>query len=308
MQRRHRRPRDDVRAPVRRGTARRRWSTSPPRATSTARSTARATFVRTNIVGTFELLEAAARCCTPPTRPAGRLPLPARLDRRGLRHRSAPTGLFSEDDALRTELALLGVARPRPTTWCAPITTPTALPALLTNCSNNYGPYQFPEKLIPLMILNALEGKPLPIYGDGGNVRDWLYVEDHCRGDPRACSRPACPARSTTSAAATSAPTCRSSTRSATRSRRRLPAAANPALGAKGIAGYARPQDLRRRPARPRPPLRDRRLEDPRASSAGAAPRPSTSGLRGDRALVPRPPRLVRGGAAAAATAASGSG
>ena len=56
------------------------------------------------------------------------------------------------------------------------------LPTLLTNCSNNYGPYQFPEKLIPLMILNALEGKPLPIYGDGGNVRDWLHVEDHCRG------------------------------------------------------------------------------------------------------------------------------
>ncbi|MCI0621042.1 MAG: dTDP-glucose 4,6-dehydratase [Acidobacteria bacterium] len=56
------------------------------------------------------------------------------------------------------------------------------LPALITNCSNNYGPYQFPEKLIPLMLLNALEGKPLPIYGDGGNVRDWLYVEDHCRG------------------------------------------------------------------------------------------------------------------------------
>jgi dTDP-glucose 4,6-dehydratase len=55
------------------------------------------------------------------------------------------------------------------------------LPTLLTNCSNNYGPYQFPEKLIPLMILTALEGKPLPIYGDGGNVRDWLYVEDHCR-------------------------------------------------------------------------------------------------------------------------------
>ena len=54
------------------------------------------------------------------------------------------------------------------------------LPVLMTNCSNNYGPYQFPEKLIPLMILNALEGKPLPIYGDGGNVRDWLYVTDHC--------------------------------------------------------------------------------------------------------------------------------
>ena len=54
------------------------------------------------------------------------------------------------------------------------------LPAVITNCSNNYGPYQFPEKLIPLMIINALEGKPLPVYGKGENVRDWLYVEDHC--------------------------------------------------------------------------------------------------------------------------------
>ena len=54
------------------------------------------------------------------------------------------------------------------------------LPVLTTNCSNNYGPYQFPEKLIPLIIHNALAGKPLPVYGDGKNVRDWLYVEDHC--------------------------------------------------------------------------------------------------------------------------------
>jgi dTDP-glucose 4,6-dehydratase len=54
------------------------------------------------------------------------------------------------------------------------------LPVLITNCSNNYGPYQFPEKLIPLMTLNAIEGKSLPVYGDGLNVRDWLYVEDHC--------------------------------------------------------------------------------------------------------------------------------
>jgi dTDP-glucose 4,6-dehydratase len=54
------------------------------------------------------------------------------------------------------------------------------LPALITNCSNNYGPYQFPEKLIPLMINNALQGKPLPVYGDGQQVRDWLYVGDHC--------------------------------------------------------------------------------------------------------------------------------
>ena len=54
------------------------------------------------------------------------------------------------------------------------------LPTLTTNCSNNYGPFQFPEKLIPLMIHNALRGKPLPVYGDGQNVRDWMYVEDHC--------------------------------------------------------------------------------------------------------------------------------
>ena len=56
-----------------------------------------------------------------------------------------------------------------------------ALPVTISNCSNNYGPYQFPEKLIPLMILNALEDKPLPVYGDGSNVRDWLFVKDHCR-------------------------------------------------------------------------------------------------------------------------------
>ena len=59
------------------------------------------------------------------------------------------------------------------------------LPTLITNCSNNYGPYQFPEKLIPLMILNAIESKPLPVYGDGQHVRDWLFVEDQCRAITR---------------------------------------------------------------------------------------------------------------------------
>ncbi len=54
------------------------------------------------------------------------------------------------------------------------------MPILTTNCSNNYGPYQFPEKLIPLVILHAMQGKSIPVYGDGQNVRDWLYVEDHC--------------------------------------------------------------------------------------------------------------------------------
>jgi dTDP-glucose 4,6-dehydratase len=63
------------------------------------------------------------------------------------------------------------------------------LPTVTTNCSNNYGPLQFPEKLIPLMILNALSGKPLPVYGDGKNVRDWLYVGDHCSGIRAALAR-----------------------------------------------------------------------------------------------------------------------
>jgi dTDP-glucose 4,6-dehydratase len=63
------------------------------------------------------------------------------------------------------------------------------LPVLITNCSNNYGPFQFPEKLIPLTLLNAIEGRPLPIYGDGGNVRDWIFVEDHCEGILRVLER-----------------------------------------------------------------------------------------------------------------------
>jgi dTDP-glucose 4,6-dehydratase len=63
------------------------------------------------------------------------------------------------------------------------------LPVLITNCSNNYGPYQFPEKLIPLVLNNALAGKPLPVYGDGGNVRDWLYVRDHCEAIVRVLTR-----------------------------------------------------------------------------------------------------------------------
>jgi len=63
------------------------------------------------------------------------------------------------------------------------------LPTLTTNCSNNYGPYQFPEKLIPLMIVNAVNGQPLPVYGDGKQVRDWLYVEDHCRAVREVLSR-----------------------------------------------------------------------------------------------------------------------
>ena len=84
------------------------------------------------------------------------------------------------------------------------------LDTTVTNCSNNYGPYQFPEKLIPLTIVNILLGKPLPVYGDGLQVRDWLHVEDHCVAIALALTRGTSRARSTTSAATAKPPTSRS--------------------------------------------------------------------------------------------------
>jgi len=130
-------------------------------------------FIQTNIVGTFRLLELARR----------------HKDRIGRFHHVStdevfgslgPEGQFREDTPYHpnspysaSKAASDHLVRAYHHTYGLPVT--------LSNCSNNYGPYQFPEKLIPLMIVNALEGKSLPIYGDGKNVRDWLYVRDHCR-------------------------------------------------------------------------------------------------------------------------------
>ncbi len=136
-------------------------------------------FVVTNVVGTLQLLEASR----------------AFLARGAAAERSAFRFLQVSTDEVYGSLGAAG--RFSETTPFAPNSPYSAskagadhlvrayretygLPTLGTNCSNNYGPYQFPEKLLPLMILNALEGKTLPIYGDGGNVRDWIYVEDHC--------------------------------------------------------------------------------------------------------------------------------
>jgi dTDP-glucose 4,6-dehydratase len=129
-------------------------------------------FIETNIVGTYRLLEAAR----------------ARLGRIGRFHHVSTdevfgslgaTGAFSETTPYRpnspysaSKAASDHLVRAYHETYGLPIT--------ISNCSNNYGPYHFPEKLIPLMILNACEGKPLPVYGDGANVRDWLFVRDHC--------------------------------------------------------------------------------------------------------------------------------
>jgi dTDP-glucose 4,6-dehydratase len=138
-------------------------------------------FVETNVVGTFELLEAARAYV-------------ATLDTRA---RAAFRFLHVSTDEVYGSLGATGsFSETTPYAPNSPYAASKAgadhlvrayhetygLATLMTNCSNNYGPYQYPEKLIPLTILNALEGRELPIYGDGGNVRDWLYVEDHCAG------------------------------------------------------------------------------------------------------------------------------
>jgi dTDP-glucose 4,6-dehydratase len=139
-----------------------------------------ADFIQTNIVGTFQLLEAVRAHWQG-------LPGDARERFRFL-HVSTDEvyGSLGPEDAAFSETTAYAPNSPYSASKAASDHLVRAyhhtygLPGLTTNCSNNYGPYQFPEKLIPLVILNALGGKPLPIYGDGKNVRDWLYVGDHC--------------------------------------------------------------------------------------------------------------------------------
>ena len=137
-------------------------------------------FVRTNIEGSFALLEAARAYW-------GDLPAGEREAFRFL-HVSTDEvyGSLGPNDPAFSETTAYQPNSPYSASKAASDHLVRAyhhtygLPVLTTNCSNNYGPYQFPEKLVPLMIANALAGKPLPVYGDGMNVRDWLYVADHC--------------------------------------------------------------------------------------------------------------------------------
>jgi dTDP-glucose 4,6-dehydratase len=139
-----------------------------------------AEFIQTNVVGTYRLLEAALeyfRELPPPRQAAFRFHHVSTDEVYGS---LGPTGAFTETTPYApnspysaSKAASDHLARAWHHTY--------KLPVVMTNCSNNYGPYQFPEKLIPLMILNALEGKPLPVYGKGENVRDWLFVDDHVR-------------------------------------------------------------------------------------------------------------------------------
>lgn len=134
-------------------------------------------FIDTNVVGTFVLLE-TARQFVARGRDAFRF-LHVSTDE--VYGTLGPSGQFSEETPYAPNSPYAASKASADHLVRAYFHT-YGLPVLLTNCSNNYGPFQFPEKLIPLMILNAVEGRPLPIYGDGGNVRDWLHVEDHCEG------------------------------------------------------------------------------------------------------------------------------
>ncbi len=138
-------------------------------------------FIQTNIVGTYTLLEATRKYWS---------------SLNGMRNENFRFHHVSTDevygdleghDSLFTEETPYAPSSPYSATKASSDHLVRAwhrtygLPVVVTNCSNNYGPYHFPEKLIPHMILNALQGKPLPVYGDGGQIRDWLYVEDHAR-------------------------------------------------------------------------------------------------------------------------------
>ena len=135
-----------------------------------------ADFIETNVNGTFNMLEAACSYWQAQGKPKGFRFHHISTDE--VFGSLGPTGMFTEDspyDPRSPYSASKASSDHLVRAWHETY----GLPVVLTNCSNNYGPYQFPEKLIPVMILNALVGKPLPIYGDGGNIRDWLYVEDH---------------------------------------------------------------------------------------------------------------------------------
>jgi dTDP-glucose 4,6-dehydratase len=137
-------------------------------------------FIQTNIVGTFSMLEAA--------RAYWQTLRPERRDAFRFLHVSTDEVYGSlEDEGAFVEETRYDPSSPYSASKAAADHLVSAwartygFPAVISNCSNNYGPYHFPEKLIPLIILNALHGKPLPVYGAGANVRDWLYVEDHAR-------------------------------------------------------------------------------------------------------------------------------
>jgi dTDP-glucose 4,6-dehydratase len=139
-----------------------------------------AAFVETNVVGTFHLLDAVRVYWESLPEDQARAFRFVQVSTDEVYGSLGPTGRFTEVTPYAPN-SPYSASKASSDHFARAYFHTYGLPIIVTNCSNNYGPYQFPEKLIPLMILNALEGKPLPIYGDGQNVRDWLYVEDHTR-------------------------------------------------------------------------------------------------------------------------------
>jgi dTDP-glucose 4,6-dehydratase len=135
-------------------------------------------FVRTNIQGTFALLEAARQAWAGSAAPASRRFLHVSTDE--VYGSLGETGYFTETTPYDPR-SPYSASKASSDHLVSAYGHTYGLPVLITNCSNNYGPYQFPEKLIPLIINNARHGKDLPVYGDGKNVRDWLFVGDHCQ-------------------------------------------------------------------------------------------------------------------------------
>jgi dTDP-glucose 4,6-dehydratase len=135
-------------------------------------------FVRTNVLGTARLLEAALASWEARGRPSDFRFLNVSTDE--VYGSLGPEGLFSEETSYDPS-SPYSASKAAADHFVRAYHRTYGLPVLITNCSNNFGPYQFPEKLIPLMILHILEEKELPVYGDGRQVRDWLYVLDHCR-------------------------------------------------------------------------------------------------------------------------------
>ena len=137
-------------------------------------------FIQTNVVGTFELLEATRNYLASKTITQNKNFRFLHVSTDEVYGSLGETGLFTEDTPYAPNSPYAASKASSDHLVRAYFKT-FDLPVLTTNCSNNYGPYQFPEKLLPLMIHNALQGKPLPIYGDGKQIRDWLFVEDHCK-------------------------------------------------------------------------------------------------------------------------------
>ena len=129
-------------------------------------------FVQTNVIGTFNLLELARKN-------QDRLALFHHVSTDEVFGSLGASGYFTEETPYQPN-SPYSASKAASDHFVRAYHHTYGLPVTLSNCSNNYGPYQFPEKLIPLMILNAAERKPLPVYGDGSNVRDWLFVKDHC--------------------------------------------------------------------------------------------------------------------------------